>query len=227
MVAAREIVVRAGSDKGRFSDKSSPQLQPGEIFHGAIQYHDPRNQIGNVFEGGNSMTVATDHYTQVVELFKDHFKDRPISGVEIGTGPAILTITLLSNFKNLGKLYTIDPWEHRDGSEYEAWFPQATLDESMRTAYERLAPFSDRVIIMPIRSDDAAPKLREERFDFVWIDGDHTLIQVERDILNYRPLVKLGGILGGHDYHIVSNLVKEIFGNRVHTGVDLTWWVFV
>lgn len=38
------------------------------------------------------------------------------------------------------------------------------------------------------------------RFDFAWLDGDHAYEDVRADLLAYRPLMAMGGILAGHDY---------------------------
>ena len=43
-------------------------------------------------------------------------------------------------------------------------------------------------------------RVNREAFDFVFIDADHSYEAVRADILAYRPLVKRGGILAGHDY---------------------------
>lgn len=43
--------------------------------------------------------------------------------------------------------------------------------------------------------------------DMVFIDGDHSREGVARDILNYKPLIRKGGILCGHDF---AKEVKEV-----------------
>lgn len=49
--------------------------------------------------------------------------------------------------------------------------------------------------------------------DIVFIDGDHSYDQVKQDIQLYRPLVREGGLLCGHDYatgNEVSQAVDEL-----------------
>jgi len=171
--------------------------------------------------------MAHNHYTLITELFTNHFQGRDITGIEIGTGSGNVTYTMMHLLKNIKKLYSIDPWKHRDGSEYEAFFPQDVLDKSRELAFKRLNEFSDRLFIFPFRSDDAFELLKNQKFDFVWIDGDHTQSQVKRDLANYSQLINIGGIIGGHDYNILDMVLKEFFGeDKVNSGVDLTWWVF-
>lgn len=65
--------------------------------------------------------------------------------------------------------------------------------------------------------------------DMVFIDADHTYFAVKSDIEAYRPLVKPGGLLCGHDYHPtdwpdVVRAVDEAFPNVERAGFSI-WWV--
>lgn len=46
----------------------------------------------------------------------------------------------------------------------------------------------------------AAEKLSPRQFDFVYLDGDHTYEGVKADLAAWYPLVRSGGVFGGHDY---------------------------
>ncbi len=41
-------------------------------------------------------------------------------------------------------------------------------------------------------------------FDFVFIDGDHSAPMVSRDVQALWPVLKRGGIMAGHDFHMPS-----------------------
>ncbi len=164
-------------------------------------------------------------HQQVVELFKKHFGEREFFGIEIGTCQGLLTKTLLMYFPNLQKLYTIDPYLHDDKSEFEAHQPQAWLDDCLDQANKALAEYGDRKEQLIMKSD-MARVLTPDLVDFVWIDGDHTISQIERDILNYYPKVVEGGIFGGHDYSPSSVALYRVIPEvKVITGEDMTWWV--
>jgi Methyltransferase domain len=49
--------------------------------------------------------------------------------------------------------------------------------------------------------------------DFVFIDGDHSSAMVERDIRAIWPVLKHGGLMAGHDFHMpgVQNGVRACF----------------
>jgi hypothetical protein len=166
------------------------------------------------------------HHGQVVELFKEHFGEREFSGIEIGTCQGLLTKSLLLYFPNLQKLYTIDPYLHDSTSEFEAHRPQEWLNDCLAQAVVALAEYGDRKIQLVMKSDEAVihtPNL----VDFVWVDGDHTISQIERDIINYYPKVKKGGIFGGHDYSPSKYALHNVLPYaKVITGEDLCWWIF-
>lgn len=71
------------------------------------------------------------------------------------------------------------------------------------------------------RSDIAKGKIRNNSIDLLFIDGAHHYHQVKRDITNYWPKIKIGGVLLGHDYSShrlhrgVVQAANEIFGKRL------------
>jgi hypothetical protein len=73
-----------------------------------------------------------------------------------------------------------------------------------------------------------------KEFDFVYIDGLHTYDGVKTDIQNYLPLVKKGGVIGGHDYtlqhkHLIGvyDAVNEMFGKPDKVFGDNSWIKYV
>jgi len=86
-----------------------------------------------------------------------------------------------------------------------------------------------RVNILKMRSARAAKILLELygpcSFDMVFIDGGHSYGQVKADILAYTPLVKVGGIISGHDYGTwpgVAKAVRELV--KGFSVVKSIWW---
>ena len=56
--------------------------------------------------------------------------------------------------------------------------------------------------------------------DFVYIDGYHTYEAVCEDIQRWRPKIKSGGKIGGHDYHHPA-IVKAVEENFPKTYVEV------
>lgn len=169
------------------------------------------------------------HHEQVVFLFKRHFGDKELTGIEIGSGGGTVTVKMMDNFPRL-HLFCVEPFKRNLKSDYDNFFSQDILNGLRESFFTRLSSYMDKITLLEMLSDGAIDKVPKE-VDFVWVDGDHSFSQVERDIENYLPLVKKGGIFGGHDYHILNHLVNNLLGNKygykIHTGVDLTYWVFV
>lgn len=66
-------------------------------------------------------------------------------------------------------------------------------------------------------SGDIHSALKDNDFDAIFIDADHSYDSVKADITNYLPKLKKGGILAGHDYDSVHfpgviQAVDEHFG---------------
>jgi len=162
-------------------------------------------------------------HDQLSKLLISHF-DTDITGIEIGTGTAQTTEWILLTVPKLKLLYTIDPYQHDEMSQFEAHAPIEKQEEWKRIAESKLALLSDRVIRIIDTSDNATNILPNE-VDFVWIDGDHTSSQVKKDLINYFPKVKKGGIFGGHDYQHVIPMFREMIDGTIYLGDDWTWWI--
>lgn len=74
-----------------------------------------------------------------------------------------------------------------------------------------------------------------ELVDFVYIDGNHQEEFVIQDIENYFPLVRPGGILGGHDFYngfqrehdgVVNSVVSFAVRNSLSLRSEMPdWWI--
>ena len=65
--------------------------------------------------------------------------------------------------------------------------------------------------------------------DLVFLDADHSYAAVAADIAAWRPIVRPGGILCGHDFGSflgVTRAVVEAFGDR-YSVEGSVWWVHV
>jgi len=150
-----------------------------------------------------------------------------VTGVELGVRRASLTTYLLANFPNLS-LIAVDLWA--ESPEIEETHPH---EENYRKTLAALEPFGDRAKILRMLTTEAAGEVEDKSVDFVYIDGNHKYPFVKRDIELYYPLVRSGGVLGGHDFdggsynvvRAVSEFVDE-HGLRLNgSDTDCDWWV--
>lgn len=160
------------------------------------------------------------------KLCDEHFGEVPLRGIEIGTASGIWTEYVLRNMK-LTLLYTIDPYRHFPGEAYEGGRPQDWHDKIKAVADKRLSKY-DNLYRLFLTSAEALPVLKDDKFDFVYIDGNHNEDYIIYDIKNYYPLVRKGGIFAGHDYNLpqVKAAVDYPFRDRVNViESERVWWV--
>ncbi len=133
----------------------------------------------------------------------------PCRVVEIGSlyGRSILFLACrLAEFGKKAEVVAVDLWQ---------WDQHPKAYETFLGHRDRLAP---DVVAMRCSSADGVRAFRDGELDFVFIDADHSYEAVLADIEGWRPKVKAGGILSGHDYaadndpHVgVGRAVRESF----------------
>lgn len=142
----------------------------------------------------------TDRWHSLPQLFRDlDFK----VGAEIGTERAIYAKRLCVINPQL-KLYCIDPWQAYSG--YREHVSQPKLDNFYDEAAWRLGPFNAQLVRK--FSVDAAKDFKDGSLDFIYIDGNHTLLHVIQDLCAWVPKVRKGGIVAGHDFIRRNNRLR-------------------
>lgn len=183
----------------------------------------------------DDMTAAEVRARAVIE----RLPSGPVVGVEVGVHDGRMSAHLLRLRSDLG-LVMVDNWKaaERQSPSYRATAdPRATLaadeqDAAMRQAIAATDFAQNRRIVYHNDSTRVARILDHLRADFVFIDADHSYEGVIADIRAWRPRVKPGGLLCGHDYEPrfpgVARAVAEaaaLYGWTVETGDNFTWFV--
>ena len=125
------------------------------------------------------------------------------------------------NFKELIKhgpkrAVAVDCWvDDKIIAHNDYLYTQEELDNQYETFKAEMAdkPFVD---IRRGYSFDVARDFPSEYFDFVYIDADHTYEGVKRDLHDWYPKVKTGGLFCGHDY---VNKTKKLRAGYLRFGV--------
>lgn len=90
------------------------------------------------------------------------------------------------------------------------WYP-----EPCQGFHRHMEPLKDYFTTMFERVDSfvAAKNFEDASIDFCFIDANHAYEFVSKDIAAYRPKVKKGGVLAGHDWSDegVRQAVREAF----------------
>jgi hypothetical protein len=145
-------------------------------------------------------------------------------GAEIGVKLGGYSDELLSNWRG-EELVSIDPWLSADPEEYvdRSNVEQDEFDRYYQATRERLSRHGSRSTIWRTTSVEAATKVEDQSFDFVYIDARHDYDSVKEDLEAWCAKVRPGGILAGHDYvdgdlpqgeFYVKSAVDEFFAER-------------
>ena len=161
---------------------------------------------------------------------------RGLIGIEIGVSGGEHALSLLKTLE-IAKLYLIDPYEmyesYTEGVKYYG-IEQKSLRETENIARKLLEPYSEKLVWVKNFSSEAVSEINES-VDFVYIDGNHQEEFVIEDIENYFPLVRQGGILGGHDFYngfqrehdgVVNSVTLFATKNSLSLRSEMPdWWI--
>lgn len=154
------------------------------------------------------MRGSLDSVPRPMTVYLKSLNRNRLVGAEIGVASGVNAESLLRELP-MEKLFLIDP--------------------HIENARQRLHSYMQAQFIGKY-SADAALSFQRESLDFVYIDGSHEYKCVKEDIQLYFPLVKAGGVLGGHDYTDgCSGVVKAVNEFGVAHGLSVChvwpdWW---
>lgn len=148
--------------------------------------------------------------------------------LEIGVarGKHMLEILRDKNIRYVG----VDKWEHdttlqHEVKKLEEYNTQEKWDGMYKEALLKLEPYKDRASIIRGSSPDVLPTL-VDKFDFIYIDGDHSYQGAKKDLELSLPLLKEGGkiIVDDLQYPSVRRAFNEfVKENDVKHKGDTIW----
>ena len=152
--------------------------------------------------------------------------------IEVGSWRGRSTVAIVAGLSHsTGLLYAVDTWAGPpDGGG------QADIYEGKTGVYaEFLANLAAPIragTVVPLRMDSLAGAAEIQRLhglacaDLIFIDADHRYEGVHADILAYLPLLRVGGVICGHDYRAkfpgVIQAVNELLP-IAKVGADTIW----
>jgi len=145
----------------------------------------------------------------------------PIKGAEIGVLGGGHAVTMLRRYKDLAELHLID--------SYGGITDQDPKFLQFRARFESE---QHRIVWHIMTSAEAAKIIPDGSLDFVYIDASHRHDDVCFDIRAWRPKVRPGGVLCGHDYFSHGSVVKAVDAwaketNNYIFSTNPDWWVFI
>lgn len=144
--------------------------------------------------------------------------DQPLTVAEIGVWKGDNAWRLMG--LNLERLFLIDPYKAYKRHD------QKVLDEVMGIALPKITlhPNAYKTSFIRMESVPAASLFEDEYFDYVYIDGEHTLDAVTKDLEAWWPKVKVGGYFAGHDYSASVGVMRAVDTFCEKHGLDVRSW---
>ena len=140
---------------------------------------------------------------------------RDLVGAEVGVASGENSKNILETL-DVKLLYTIDPY--------------LDPDDNQNIARKLLANKPVKWYIE--KSVEGAKKFPVNSLDFVYIDAAHDYANVKADVEAWYPLVKDGGVIGGHDFSLSSHdglidaVIEFAKARELHLYVACPdWWV--
>jgi len=136
---------------------------------------------------------------------------KPLVAAEVGVADGRNAFRMLKELE-IERLYLIDSYPNYMDGPYTR---KGELQEAYYNAmFINIQGYLSKVTMITRDSLYAATLFKNEFFDFVYIDGNHSYSQCKKDIEAWWPKVINGGILSGHDighidYPGVSKAVDE------------------
>lgn len=103
------------------------------------------------------------------------------------------------------QLVLVDPWVDIDRSSISEVYYADNYSKAINWFLGNA-----NVVFVREYSQIALPRMQSSSFDYVYLDGDHLFGAVVLDILNSIRILKVGGLLAGHDHGGLAGIVRRI-----------------
>ncbi|MBW3538758.1 MAG: class I SAM-dependent methyltransferase [Planctomycetes bacterium] len=153
---------------------------------------------------------------------------RPLVACEIGSWVGHSAVALWQGMRHRGRLHCVDHWfgtPHDRTGKMVAKYGSDRLEKLFAQNTRHIEP---PPVVHRTSSLAAALEFRET-LDVLFIDADHSYVGCSADIRAWRPHVRKGGLICGHDYGTfpgVTAAVDEAFGVEVQRAGQSLWYAF-
>ncbi len=169
----------------------------------------------------NNTDLAT--IVRLIESVRGGDKERPITYLEVGSwcGSSALAAASRSNVK----VFCVDHWEGSPGDLTFLNSQEYGSEMVFRTFCRNIGDKLHRTVF-PVHgfSVDVAKQWKLP-LDFCFIDASHNFDSVIADIEAWKPFVKPGGILAGHDATFSFGVKRALKRYNVTAIEGDVWWM--
>ena len=196
------------------------------------------NKIKKFIPDLYSQLRHTNHMRPMLKYCIKKYGNKAVVGCEVGVADGKHAFNMLYHL-NTTKLYLVDIWKYYDGfftknrdsrTRYKNGVCDKQLSELLDSCKRRLKRFNNNVVYIRKLSHEAIDDIHDV-LDYCYLDCNHQYEYVKRDIELYFPLVKVGGVFGGHDFSpCTPNVCRAVleFADRELLkiyGSPTDWWM--
>lgn len=150
--------------------------------------------------------------------------------VEVGVCMGLNSHMLLESCPNIIELIGVD--HYRAYHDWQNYISQEHQDRMFQMFSAIIPHLGPRFNHIKLSSAEAAAELEDGEYDFVFIDGDHSMKAVLKDLDSWWPKLRSGGIMAGHDSNLfgvnfaVTSWAKRhgIDPSEVQITDNNAWW---
>lgn len=140
-------------------------------------------------------------------------------GSHMGESTGMFAATQMFN-----EIHAIDPHSGvEEFNDISGW----TWDQVQQEFYNNIRHYKDVIYYHQDFSYNIVDGFSNDYFDFIYVDGDHSYDGVKRDLTEFLPKLKKGGIIAGHDWVVewpgVQTAVSEVVGIPDEIFLDGSW----
>jgi len=139
--------------------------------------------------------------------------------IELGTYTGSSAMAMLDTIKaNNGHLHCVDWFKGNPG--VDCLIASCAKDNVVGVLEANLAEggYGDCTTIHVGRTDEAHPSFPDGMADIIFIDAEHTYSAIKRDLENWWPKLKPGGMMCGHDF---EKQLDELDPNEVERNCEI------
>jgi hypothetical protein len=158
-------------------------------------------------------------------------------GIEIGVQGGYYSEVILRN-SNL-HMILLDSWRHIENGYFEGGNTNTENHIELLNNVLKLLinKYENRFTLIRELSENIVSLFKDQIFDFIYLDADHSEKFVKNELVRWWPKLKYGGIIAGHDYVSrgesfgVKEAVDSFFASKsvnidiCDTGCCPTWLV--
>lgn len=183
------------------------------------------NKINKLYATPRMGHGAVENSNSVVglhQMIKDHFNP-DFEMVEVGSFEGTSTL-LFSMF--VERVYAVDCFDYKIPPEGRIKAMDKLFIKAEKT-FDRRTAKSSNIIKVRKTSLEASEDWLNNTLDTVYIDAEHDEESVRADIRAWKPKVKKGGYLSGHDWWLshIQKVVQEELGEGavIYVYSDSSW----